>query len=314
MNGCRSRALAAIAVLTLIALAIASAVSAPAAGSAAAQAVAQAGHGGVTFSYDTSLATDVQGRTVASNVGQGASAWEIRPEHIGFTFEGYPAKGLASPQIRVIPLAEYKSVQVGSSVSGELGTLESYLGENVDTPGLLPLLPPVNAQRIINEDVAPVAGAGVSGVRFVASYAQGIAPLTADNITYMFIGLTADRKYYVDAVFPVSLSTPLDPAPSPYTAESAHAYNQALAERLRNTDASGFTPSLDTLDKMIGSIRVNPTEIPGMPRTGAGISQNEGEIFALVALATMLAVAGLGAKRCSASVDTWLTSKGPSVT
>ncbi len=252
-----------------------------------------ASNGGVTFSYDPSLATNVQGRAVASNAGQGASVWEVRPAHINFTFDGYPVQGMASPQIRVIPLAEYKSAQAGSSVSDELSALEKYLGQTGTAGAPLPQLPPVNARRIIAENVAPVAGAGVSGVRFVASYAQGITPVSADNITYMFIGLTSDGKYYVDGVFPVALSTPLDPPPSPVTAENAQAYNQAVAERLSKADMSGFTPTLDTLDKMMGSIQVNSSGTPGMPSTGVGASSNEGAMFAMLALGALLVVVGL---------------------
>jgi hypothetical protein len=305
MNRFRFTVLAGISVLFLTA--VAPAVFGAPADSAFARATSHANYGrlafsydassassgDVTFSYDPALATNVQGRAVASNAGQGASAWEVRPNHINFSFDGYPVKGLASPQIRAIPFAEYKLAQAGTSISGELNALEKYLSRSGATGVPLPQLPPVNAQRIIAENVAPVAGAGVSGVRFVASYAQGIAPVTADNVTYMFIGLTSDRKYYVDGVFPVSLSAPLDSPPSPFTAESAQAYNQAVAERLRNTDPSGFTPTLDTLDKMMGSVQVNPSGIPGMPSTGVGKSQYEGAIFVVLALATMLIIAGL---------------------
>src|SRR5690349_3534264 len=109
MNRFRSSALAAIAVLGLTMVGVT--VSGIPMRSAVAQGIGQASYGGVTFSYDRSLATNVQGHAVASNVGRGASVWEIRPEHTGFSFEGYPAKGMALPQIRVIPLAEYKSIQ-----------------------------------------------------------------------------------------------------------------------------------------------------------------------------------------------------------
>lgn len=265
MNKCRSGIRAAIWVLG-IAMTTAVLPGIPARSDIAfAQGIGQASYGGVTLSYDNSLATAVRGQAVASNVGQNTIPSEIRPQHISFSFDGYPSKGVWTPQIRVIPLGAYRAAQSATGVSAELSGLEKYLGGATSAP--LPQLPPVNAQRIISEDVAPIDGAGVSGVRFIASYSQAIVPVSGDNITYMFIGLSADRQYYVEGTFPVSLNTPLDPAPSPMTTENVQAYNQAVAERLSKTDMSGFTPTLDKLDKMMASIQVAQT-IPGMPTTG----------------------------------------------
>lgn len=271
MNKHRSPNLAAVLLLGF-AMAVA-AIPGLWARSAFAQPIGQASYGGVSFSYDTSLATNVQGRSVPSNVGQDVMVSEVRPEHISFAFEGYPSKGVWTPQIRVIPFAAYKSAQAQSDIANQLAALQTYLGAS--QPGAaLPVLPPVNAQRIIAEDVAPVAGAGATGVRFVASYAQGIAPIASDNITYTYIGLTTDGKYYVEGTFPVALTKPLDPAPSPLTPDNVQAYNRSVADTLSKTDPSGFTPTLDTLDKMMASIQVNSTVIPGMPGTGAPSNYN----------------------------------------
>lgn len=258
------------------------------AGTALAQGIGQASYNGVTFNYDKALANNVSGQSVPSTVGQDVIFSEIRPEHNSFSFDGYPSKGTWSPQIRVIPMDAYKAAQPG--VGSELEALEMYLGGDTDKP--LPLLPAVNEARIITEGVAPVVGAGVSGVRFLASYAQGITPVGADNVTYMFTGITRDGKYYVEGTFPVALSTPLDSPPSTITPESVQAYNRVVAQRLRDTDRSGFTPTLDLLDKMVASIQVNATVIPGMPTTGADGLQNEGAIFILLGLAAVMIAAG----------------------
>jgi hypothetical protein len=258
--------------------------------SAFAQPTGQASYGGVSFTYDTSLATNVQGQSVASNVGQDVMTAEIRPEHISFTFSGYPSKGVWTPQIRVIRFADYKAAQAQSDIANQLGALQTYLGAS--QPGApLPVLPPVNAQRVLAEDVAPVAGAGATGVRFVASYAQGITPIASDNITYTYIGLTTDGKYYIEGTFPVALVTPLDPAPSPLTPENVQAYNRSVADTLSKTDPSGFAPTLDKLDKMMASIQVSATVIPGMPGTGASIYEEVLPTLGL--LAALLLVAGL---------------------
>jgi LPXTG-motif cell wall-anchored protein len=240
-------------------------------GGVVAHGVGQAGYDGVTFNYDTPLATAVRGQTVASNVGQDGLITEVRPEHVSFAFDGYPSKGVWTPRIRVIPLAAYKAAQADTAIGGALQDLERYL--DGETGGQLPFLPPVNAVRHIGANAAPVAGAGVSGVRFLASYGQDLSPVREDNITYMFIGLTADSAYYVEGTFPVGLSTPLDPAPSSFDAESVQAYNQALAGRLEATGTSGFVPSLDKLDKMMASMHVTGGAVEpttsGMPRTGS---------------------------------------------
>jgi hypothetical protein len=158
----------------------------------------------------------------------------------------------------------------------------------------------VNAVRHIGTNAAPVAGAGVSGVRFLASYGQDLSPIREDNITYMFVGLTADRAYYVEGTFPVGLQAPLDPLPSSFDAESVQAYNQALAARLDGADTSGFIPSLDKLDKMMASIQVmggavEPTT-PGMPRTGS--AQDSSRLLLAGAAAGLVAVgAGILVRR-----------------
>src|SRR5688500_9168522 len=89
------------------------------AGSAAAQGIGQATYGGVTFSYDNSVARRVMGQTIPSNVGQGLLFSEVRPEHTCFSFDGYSSKGMWTPGIRVIPLAAYKVAQSESGGSPE---------------------------------------------------------------------------------------------------------------------------------------------------------------------------------------------------
>ncbi len=293
MNRHRSWAGAVLWALGLVA-AVGLALAMPG-GPVAAEGMGQASHGGATFSYDTAVATDVRGETVAGNVGQGAAFSAVRPAHICFTFSGYPATGVWTPQLRVLPRAAYEAALAPSGAAAAFPALAAYLGDATGRP--LPNLPAVDSARVISADVAPMAGHGLTGVRFVAAYAQGIAPVRVADLVYVYTGLTADGRYYVEGTFPVALATPLDPPPAPVTPENARAYNDAVAARLAQTGATGFTPSLDLLDKMLSSIQISTAAIPGMPTTGAGGAPALGAPLALLALAFLLLGAGLTLSR-----------------
>ena len=67
----------------------------------------------------------------------------------------------------------------------------------------LPMLPVVPAAQVFRAQAQYVDLPGLSGIRYLTYYSQGISPLTATDILYVFQGLSADgqvlRDRYVHA-------------------------------------------------------------------------------------------------------------------
>ncbi len=180
------------------------------------------------------------------------------PEHVVFQFTNYPVQGEA--KIMVFKSSEYAAY-------GEQKVVTALLAkQDAAQP-----LPDALLYSKIYALAKPVTFQNGHGIRYVIKPDTAIAPITNQDIFYYFIGVTNDGAYFVSVIFHVNTSflvadsnkdspTPPDGVPFNWGADLDFAkYKADIIQKLNDTPAEKYTPSLILLDKMIESIQVtNP--------------------------------------------------------
>lgn len=225
----------------------------------------QAESGGVSFSFDSQLATSAQGKTIPPTpVANEPALGGVAPQHLRVTFNDTPSQDFfdpRQPQVYVFPVEGLKPLDPTISQGvDELQQLVSTQPVSVTQPiFVFPLIP---ASQVIRSQVKYLDFQNGKGVRFVTYYAQDVSPITSDRVFYTFQGLTNDGKSYVSVFW--TLATPALPnnvnatlAAKDYDA-FAKQYDTYLANTITLLDSlpdGGFEPNLMLLDQLVQSIR-----------------------------------------------------------
>lgn len=188
---------------------------------------------------------------------------------------------ISIPQGRVFPTAAYRSMYQAAAnpeVDTNLQALQTLLEQRpvtIESP--IPVLPGVSGEQVLKSQVNYTDFTGGSGVGFIAAYSMEEAPLSDQNLFYFFLGLSDDGQHYLAFVQPLSATfLPDDPTQIPqetldaYTAD-ANAYYQSVVDSLNTAPDDQFTPNLNELRNMYGSIQIGAPAAPGVssPITGA---------------------------------------------
>ena len=231
----------------------------------------------VSFIVPTGLASGATSELIPAADGITAGPWGTAPQHIVFKLTGYPAVNSSfEAVVQVYPAQEYAAVNPWAETS--LGKLKAVLASP--------------SQPLTNDNLStvPFNGAaaqqyaaqakllnfnGGSGVRMISQYAQFPGPITRDGSFYHYEGLTADGKYMVAILFPLTLpltATPDNPSAdgiqypdlNTATGDDLVKYYQAITDRLDAAAPDSFQPSLTLLDQLVQTITVTPgqTSIP----------------------------------------------------
>ena len=265
--------------------------------------------GGVSFNYDASLAGGVNAQLVPEAIeGGNTPFWMTMPQHIEFNFTDFQGSDRAmEATIYVFPvLSDYRYLvpdvshdvwlpnitQLKNLISSQPDLLQHISSLTPDQAGL-PYLPPINAVTNPTGKLGYLSFGNGLGVRYLAQASQDASPPRPENTFYTFQGLTTDGNFYVAAsfsAFPTSMP-PIDPPQG----TDIRSYYLGLISRFDAVSNNEYTPNLDLLDKMVGSLNVRPDNLsvlPGMPKTG-----NENDLSTVAALllvgAYMLTVGGL---------------------
>lgn len=223
-------------------------------------------YGGVSFSYPESLATGTRGETAAAAGGTGAPWWGVWPRHVEVGLLGYvlPETDQA-PRVAVYPVAEFAALS--EQAKDQVIALQNLLAAKPqDLSGQLPFLPLMNGVQQMHARVKYQSFAGGAGVSYLTQYSQGIVPVNSAGLFYTFQGLTADGKYYVSAVLPVSNATlpaTADAMPKDRfdaLAADFQGYLKDMTATLSSAAGSDFTPALSDLDALVQSIQVVPVK------------------------------------------------------
>jgi hypothetical protein len=226
---------------------------------------------GFSFRLDAALAANVNIVPYPGDPVDLAQPGGPEPAHTRFLlYDAFPAPESqwdAIGGLRVYRTADIANYEFSAI---QLSQLQALLAQRPDlTPFMatsaagsgntaLPLLPVVNAAQVIRAQAQYVDLPGLSGIRYLATYGQGIMPITSRDVLYQFQGLSADSQYYVTALF--TLETPLFPAEvaadfnyDAFMAGFSDYLSQSVAT-LNAAAASDFSPALDQLDALVASM------------------------------------------------------------
>ena len=217
-------------------------------------------HKGVSFRYDNTIAASVQGADVPEDNNPGNPFWST-PAHIEFSFQGYALpQTFHEPKIYIYPVDAY--IAINPDAAGVIAELQALLAAKPPSPDAIPFLPLFNAAQIMRAKIKYFDFASGSGVRFLTEYAQNYAVINNFELFYTYQGLTADGKYYISAVLPIShpsLPANGDDIPGGDYDEFIKNYDQYLIDTvnaLNGQPPNSYNPAIGKLDKMIKSLTV----------------------------------------------------------
>lgn len=177
-------------------------------------------------------------------------------------------------------------------------------------------LPPVGAATVLRAQDKPLNFQNGGGARSIRMRGQDGFFANNEDLVYDFQGLTDDEQYYVSIIIPIDapilLSTadpdenenaaaiPVPELPSNYNelSDVIQEYNQEATQQLNQLAAADFTPSLDVLDALVASLRI---EAP--PPLVAPSQAGQLRLVALIPPALLGEVTGL---RADPDGDLWV--------
>lgn len=182
-------------------------------------------------------------------------------EHVVFRFMNYPVQVPREARIMVFKASEY------ASYSEILQAAVSALSAGQDT---LQPLPDSLAQGEFYAQSKPIAFKNGHGVRYLTQVLTDFGPINNEGLFYYYQGISADGAYFVSAIFPVNADflpanglaeavTPPHGVPFDWQGSNLDfpPYLSAVTQKLNDTPAERYTPSLLTLDRLIESIQVS---------------------------------------------------------
>ncbi|MFN2191985.1 MAG: NBR1-Ig-like domain-containing protein [Candidatus Promineifilaceae bacterium] len=236
----------------------------------------QVDHKGIGLTYDPALFSEVTIEDVAATADQGLFG-QPTPGYTWIGFVGESGQNEAAnhwmqfrePQIIVFNRNDFGSFALGDGMAREkIGAFEQLLAERPSSfDGEVPILPLINAVQTIQAQVRWLDFTGRSGMRFITSFTQEVAPIANDRLVYIYYGLTDDGQYGVTALFPLAASSLPDTMPSLSDQEMA-TFNEnydvemtAVTEQLNDLSDGDFSPQLSQLDALVQSLTVAPTPL-----------------------------------------------------
>jgi hypothetical protein len=204
------------------------------------------------------------------------------PAHFAWTFDAHTSTDAARGQlpdagyVAIYPVEAWRAIWTAAGdpfLDTTLTALETLLEERPAAPP--PPLPVLPKQHAVNDFAAQVAYLelpdGLRGVRFVGRFAQDAAPLRNYQLRYVFQGLSADGHTLVVASLPIATAAlPDDTAVAVVDPDAPQRDITAHLEHWRETfeglEVTQFTPSLETLDDLVRSVRVSrDAPVPDAP-------------------------------------------------
>lgn len=268
--------------VTILFFALAALFTLPALAQDSSSELATISYNGITFSYDPALGAVLPQtfEEVPASADEMISMYW--PAHTSFTFmpttEGetlmnadlYPTLTIYKTDDIAAYNDEFYTYQLQSLTSllegGGAGDFSAYERVPADDSNVtLPYLPPYPAGQVIRAHAEYLPMTDGNGIRYLASYAFDVSPVTDDRIIYTYQGATHlfsgnGTSYYVAFTYPVT--TGVLPAEIPsdldYNAFSDNyvAEMNAVIQTINNADPNTFSPSIATLDALVQSISI----------------------------------------------------------
>lgn len=227
--------------------------------------IASANYENISFTYDSRLASRIEVDIVPPfEDDDHMTMFGSEPGYTVFSLFDFPVLAAnMHAQFRVIPV---KTFPASDTISDQqLAELRTFLAErsplSADTSASgaqpIPILPPINAAQLIVAKPTYLDFHNGTGVRFVSTYSQGIAPIT-NPLFYQFMGITSDGEYVVSVLFPISTAALPDVDYNTFNYDAFAVQYPQYVERtlssLDGLDTGAYMPDLALLDDFIRSI------------------------------------------------------------
>jgi hypothetical protein len=214
---------------------------------------------GIDLTVGAALASSVQGVVVAYEDPQLSA---ILPVGIGFYLI---TDGDQTDDARSVVISPALAVELA-----EPGAISAFQQTLAERSAAQPLLDSAlsdytffGAEALIDERGQYVDFQNGAGWRSLQVADQELATLDfADPYTfsYVFIGLSSDSRYLVQAQIPITIALDLDyPATG---SDDISAFLPTLAQALADAPPEAFTPALEDIDAMIASLSIAPDALP----------------------------------------------------
>jgi hypothetical protein len=203
------------------------------------------------------------------------------PAHVSFTLYGSRDAGARPPaiggpfgsprEVRVYGVAALDALE---GTRDQVAALRRLLDERPDLTDLttvagpldtwLPEVPPVTeAARIVQARPQYIDTPEVSGIAYIASYAQDIVPPTSDDLLWLFQGISADGTRYVAITWGLDTDLLPDEVPESVFERIDRDWPRILGQAttaIEDGAPDAFTPGLDALEALVRSM-----VLPGGP-------------------------------------------------
>jgi len=220
----------------------------------------------VSFVIPEGLASGANPASVPA-VGEGSGApWETAPAHVKIALISYQLQGkFHEAAIYIYPADEYG--QANPNAAEQIDRVQKILAGATMLKETLPSIPWFNAEPLIAAQIQMIPFQNGRGVRALTEYAQYFAPINNNELFYHFEGLTDDNNYYIVAVLPVTApilpedekpdaTVPEGGVPIPTDIGVNNIYYISVTEKLNSIAPDEYSPSLNTLDRLIQSLLV----------------------------------------------------------
>jgi len=212
-------------------------------------------YNGINLSSE--IGDSLNGSTVPGDPA-GEPFWSM-PEHDEIAIRGYPiGNDYHEPVVYVFSAENYRTQnEAAASVMDELAGLLASRPADPAVP--LPLLPIFNAGQMGTAKMKFIDFNNGSGVRYITQLGQALWPFNNSGMFYTFQGMTTDGRFFVSMIMPLSLPAlaqydDFQPEDDFYETAEQLIDNQIVI--LENASEDQFTPTLNDLDAMAGSLSI----------------------------------------------------------
>jgi hypothetical protein len=229
--------------------------------------------GGLRFELPAEVARGVTATDVeAVPLQPDALFGDSLPAHTRIEFVDYMPKEsdedkpdfFLEPVIYVFDTADFEAYESpdGYGYVSELGLLTGILEGTIrrsrDT--ILPYLPVVNAAQILRARETFVEPEDARGLAYLVTFGHDVSPIVEGGVQFTFQGLTDDGTTYIAAIFPINTGYFVHELGDDFDyeafAETFEEYLVGTRDALEAQTSDAFTPNLDALLALVGSIQL----------------------------------------------------------
>ena len=227
--------------------------------------------GGVYMAIPACLASDATGIIMPEVIPTENEYPAYNPAYRKISLIGYPLSNkFWQPVVQVYPVARF--IELVPDMANTVTKMQQILADKpAEFQTAIPVVQVPGAAQVFHARVGYLNFKNGQGIGFLTEYAQYYAPVNNHDLFYTYQGLTADGKYWISIFLPVnaaylqaSYNEPAVPADgiaapdenSNNLENEMKTYYVNMVQKLNNTEADAFTPSLSCIAQFVQSLNV----------------------------------------------------------